>query len=69
MFNRRPPAVCVSTSVEYVTSYPDCSIQLTKAISHERQDWLQTMPEPSLSYGRSNETLAAFLPPVTVVAP
>ena len=61
--------MCVSMSVEYVTSYPDFSIQRTKLISHEKKDWPQTMPVPSSEYGRSKETFAAFLPPVTVVAP
>ncbi|PYT95151.1 MAG: hypothetical protein DMG36_02925 [Acidobacteria bacterium] len=63
------PLVWVSTSVAYVTSYPDFSIQRTKANSHEKKDWPQAMPVPSLMYGRSKETFTAFGPPLTVVAP
>ena len=56
-------------SVEYVTSYPDRSSQRTKLISHTKTDWPQAMPVPSSEYGRSNDTFAAFVLPVTVVAP
>src|SRR5436190_13466459 len=33
-FSSSPPLACVSMLVEYVTSYPECSIQRTKFISH-----------------------------------
>src|SRR5213596_4314425 len=64
-FNRRPPFACVSTSVEYVTSYPDISSQRRMLISPSQK----ISPTPSSAYGRSNETFTALGVPATVFAP